>query len=218
MNPHPTSGCKCQSCNVLFIPTANNRGRQEFCGELICRKKAKACANQKWRQKNPGHDSGPVQVARVQAWRANNPGYSGRQRRPKAPETPETLESLETPETPETPETTETPETPEVLEVLEVLEALQDSAPIQSVDNQTVADSAVEPVSVFAQRALDVPAAKSGNAEALQDLAHTQELLMVGLISVLLGDALQDSFVTYRRELVERGRRVLADNPEGLAA
>ena len=194
MNPHPTSGCKCQSCNVLFIPTPNNRGRQEFCGELICRKKAKACANQKWRQKNPGHDSGPVQVARVQAWRANNPGYSGRQRRPKAPETPETPE------------------------VLEVLEALQDSAPIQDVDNQVVADSAAEPASVFAQRALDVPAAKSGNAEALQDLAHTQELLMVGLISVLLGDALQDSFVTYRRELVERGRRVLADNPEGLAA
>ena len=188
MNPHPTSGCKCQSCNVLFIPTANNRGRQEFCGELICRKKAKACANQKWRQKNPGHDSGPVQVARVQAWRASNPGYSGRQRRPKAPETPETLE------------------------------ALQDSAPIQDVDNQSVADSAVEPVSVFAQRALDVPAAKSGNGDALQDLAHTQELLVMGLISVFLGDALQDSFVTYTRELVERGRRVLADNPEGLAA
>ena len=203
MNPHPTSGCKCQSCNVLFIPTANNRGRQEFCGELICRKKAKACANQKWRQKNPGHDSGPVQVARVQAWRASNPGYSGRQRRPKA---------LETPETPETPETLET------LETLETPEALQDSAPIQDVDNQSVADSAVEPVSVFAQRALDVPAAKSGNGDALQDLAHTQELLVMGLISVFLGDALQDSFVTYTRELVERGRRVLADNPEGLAA
>ena len=215
MNPHPTSGCKCQSCNVLFTPTANNRGRQEFCGELICRKKAKACANQKWRQKNPGHDSGPVQVARVQAWRANNPGYSGRQRRPKAPETPETPE---TPEPLETLERLERLERLETLEVLEVPEALQDSAPIQDVDNQAVADSAVESASGFAQRALDVPAAKSGNAEALQDLAHTQELLMVGLISVLLGDALQDSFVTYRRELVERGRRVLADNPDGLAA
>lgn len=45
-----------------------------------------------------------------------------------------------------------------------------------------------------------------------------QDLVVVGLISVLLGDALQDTFVTYRRELVERGRRVLADNPCGLAA
>jgi hypothetical protein len=79
--------------------------------------------------------------------------------------------------------------------------------------------------SVFSQSEPGAAAAESRNAwaesrngVALQDLANTQELLVVGLISVVIGEALQDRFVDFHRELVERGRRILADNPGGLAA
>ena len=52
----------------------------------------------------------------------------------------------------------------------------------------------------------------------LQDSASTQQALVAGLISTMMGDALQDSFSQFARKLVERGRRVLAGNPDGLAA
>lgn len=79
-------------------------------------------------------------------------------------------------------------------------------------------DFAVGAASDFAQSKPGDGAAESRNGGPLQDLAPIQELLVVGLISVVMGDALQDRFVDFQRELVERGRRVLADNPGGLAA
>jgi hypothetical protein len=54
--------------------------------------------------------------------------------------------------------------------------------------------------------------------DALQDSASTQQALVAGLISTIMGDALQDSFSQFTLKLVERGRRVLAGNPGGLAA
>ena len=182
MEPVSKFGSKCQSCNVLFSPSVNNRGRQSFCGKGACVKAAKALSNLRWRRKNPGYDSGPEQVARVQAWRARNPDYNKGKKRPKPPV------------------------------------ALQDFASTQGVDSKAVTEFAAPAQSVFAQRAPDAPAAESGNSVALQDFAPIQLLLVVGLISVVFGDALQENFVTYRRELVERGRRVLACNPDGLLA
>ena len=44
---------------------------------------------------------------------------------------------------------------------------------------------------------------------ALQDLVCVQVPLLVGVVSLLIGDALQDRFATFTRELVERGKRVL---------
>jgi hypothetical protein len=49
---------------------------QRFCSAQACRKASKARSNALWRQKNPGYDRGPEQVARVQRWRAGHPGYS----------------------------------------------------------------------------------------------------------------------------------------------
>jgi hypothetical protein len=45
---------------------------------------------------------------------------------------------------------------------------------------------------------------------ALQDLAGVQVPLLAGVVSLLIGDALQDRFAVFARELVDRGRRVLA--------
>jgi hypothetical protein len=45
---------------------------------------------------------------------------------------------------------------------------------------------------------------------ALQDLASCQVPLLAGVVSLLIGEALQDRFAHFTRELVDRGRRVLA--------
>jgi len=45
---------------------------------------------------------------------------------------------------------------------------------------------------------------------ALQDLAALQVPLLVGVVSLLIGEALQDRFAHFARELVDRGKRVLA--------
>jgi len=51
---------------------------------------------------------------------------------------------------------------------------------------------------------------------ALQDLALLQHPLMVGLISSLMGEALQESLASVTDRLVEQGQRWLAKNPHGL--
>ena len=45
---------------------------------------------------------------------------------------------------------------------------------------------------------------------ALQDLASCQVPLLAGVVSLLIGEGLQDHFAHFTRELVDRGRRVLA--------
>jgi hypothetical protein len=52
--------------------------------------------------------------------------------------------------------------------------------------------------------------AESPRADALQDFASLQVPLLVGVVSLLLGDALQDRFAELTRQLVDRGKRVLA--------
>jgi len=97
--------------------------------------------------------------------------------------------------------------------------ALQDSAPTQPVDPQPLACPEANPPSVLFQRELpQEPGANPCSVEALQDSASTQQALVAGLISTMMGDALQDTFSQFARKLVERGRRVLAGNPGGLAA
>jgi hypothetical protein len=51
---------------------------------------------------------------------------------------------------------------------------------------------------------------RTTGADALQDLACVQVPLLAGVVSLLIGDALQDRFATFARELVDRGKRVLA--------
>jgi hypothetical protein len=53
------------------------------------------------------------------------------------------------------------------------------------------------------------PSTPSGTG-VLQDLAGVQVPLLAGVVSLLIGDALQDRFAVFARELVDRGKRVLA--------
>jgi hypothetical protein len=86
-------------------------------------------------------------------------------------------------------------------------DALQDLAPIEVSQNQpiTLTETGVV-ANDFGLREPSRPA----SADALQDLACVQVPLLAGVVSLLIGDALQDRFATFARELVDRGKRVLA--------
>ena len=88
--------------------------------------------------------------------------------------------------------------------------ALQDLAPPEPSAAEPLTDNpggrAPGPLSASA------PAGPLGGG-ALQDLADIQVPLLVGVVSLLLGDALQDRFAEVARHLVDRGKRVLAAEP-----
>ena len=82
---------KCMSCGVFFIPDPRKGERQRYCCAADCRRASKAASQATWlaRPANKDYFSGPVHVARVQAWRAAHPGYScGRVRPPRALQDP----------------------------------------------------------------------------------------------------------------------------------
>src|ERR1700694_5505081 len=74
---------KCKCCLKLFRPDPRNRRHQFYCSALGCRAASKSVSQARWLAKpeNQSYFSGPVNVARVQAWRARHPGYWGRGRR-----------------------------------------------------------------------------------------------------------------------------------------
>jgi hypothetical protein len=68
---------KCKCCLKLFRPDPRNRRHQFYCSASGCRAASKAASQARWRAKaeNQSYFRGPVNVARVQAWRARHPGY-----------------------------------------------------------------------------------------------------------------------------------------------
>ena len=74
----------CMSCAEFFIPDHRNGERQRYCCAADCRRASKAARQAAWLARPPNIDyfSGPVHVARVQAWRAAHPGYSRGRARP----------------------------------------------------------------------------------------------------------------------------------------
>ena len=68
---------KCKCCLKLFRPDPRKRRHQFYCSALGCRAASKAASQARWLAKpeNQSYFSGPVNVARVQAWRARHPGY-----------------------------------------------------------------------------------------------------------------------------------------------
>ena len=68
---------KCKCCLKLFRPDPRNRRHQFYCSGSGCRAASKAASQARWRAKpeNQSYFRGPVNVARVQAWRARHPGY-----------------------------------------------------------------------------------------------------------------------------------------------
>ena len=69
---------KCLSCGEFFTPDPRSGERQRYCCAADCRRASKAASQAAWLAKPSNRDyfSGPVHVARVQAWRAAHPGYS----------------------------------------------------------------------------------------------------------------------------------------------
>ena len=89
-------------------------------------------------------------------------------------------------------------------------DALQDLAPSEVSQNQPIT---INEIGLLADDfGLCEPSkpSKTPRAGALQDLAYVQVPLLAGVVSLLIGDALQDRFATFTRELVDRGKRVLA--------
>ena len=68
---------KCRGCRKLFRPDPRNRHHQRYCSEPVCRAASKAASQARWLAKPENQDyfRGPVNVARVQAWRSRHPGY-----------------------------------------------------------------------------------------------------------------------------------------------
>ena len=90
------------------------------------------------------------------------------------------------------------------------LDALQDLAPTEVSQNQPIT---INEIGLLADDfGLCEPSkhSEASRAGALQDLAYVQVPLLAGVVSLLIGDALQDRFATFTRELVDRGKRVLA--------
>ena len=70
---------KCLCCHDLFFPEPRSAGRQRYCSAAACRRASKAARLAK--PENQGYFVGPMNVRRVQAWRAVHPGYArGRSR------------------------------------------------------------------------------------------------------------------------------------------
>ena len=74
---------KCKCCLTFFRPDPRNRNHQRYCSAAACRAASKATSQARWlaAPENQGYFRGPVNVARVQAWRSCHPGYWRRARR-----------------------------------------------------------------------------------------------------------------------------------------
>ena len=68
---------KCLFCGSMFSPDPRNARHQKYCSAADCRKASKAASRGAWLAKPENEDyfRGPENVARVQAWRAEHPGY-----------------------------------------------------------------------------------------------------------------------------------------------
>lgn len=77
MGMYPRGQCKCLKCGEFYQPDARNRGRQKYCTKPECRSASKRESQRRWSAKPQNRDyfKGRANVERVQAWRAEHPGY-----------------------------------------------------------------------------------------------------------------------------------------------
>ena len=116
---------KCLNCGDIFDPDCRNVGRQHYCSKPECRRASKAAAQAAWLAKpqNSDYFSGPTQVARVQVWRAANPGY-GRARRKVSAALQDTLPAQVIDSIDETPNHGEIPKVPALQDALPPLDLM----------------------------------------------------------------------------------------------
>jgi hypothetical protein len=72
----------CLNCDAAFVADPRNAHHQQYCLAPACRKASKNASQERWLAKpeNLNYHSGPVAVARVQAWQVANPEFRGRQK------------------------------------------------------------------------------------------------------------------------------------------
>ena len=75
---------KCKCCRELFRPDPRNLAYQRYCSKPRCRAASKAASHAHWLAKpeNREYFRDPWHAERVRAWRARNPGYWCKLRRP----------------------------------------------------------------------------------------------------------------------------------------
>jgi len=68
---------RCLCCRKLFGRDPRSGRRQKYCSEPECRAASKQSSQRRWLRKRENHEyfCGEQHVDRVQAWRAQNPGY-----------------------------------------------------------------------------------------------------------------------------------------------
>ena len=71
---------KCLNCKQLFRPDPRNLRHQRYCTKDACRRASKTASQRRWLNKAENRDyfCGPDQIARVQRWRVQHPGYARR--------------------------------------------------------------------------------------------------------------------------------------------
>ena len=72
-----------QVLSEVIRPDPRSRRHQRYCSATACRAASKAASQARWlaTPENQGYFRGPVNVARVQAWRSRHPGYWRKGRR-----------------------------------------------------------------------------------------------------------------------------------------
>lgn len=85
---------KCLCCQLFFDVDRRVGERQRYCPKPDCRRASKTASQAAWLAKphNQDYFRDPVHVARVQAWRAQHPGYN----RPKRRTSPALQDALST--------------------------------------------------------------------------------------------------------------------------
>jgi hypothetical protein len=67
-------------CKDWFEADPRNRGHQRYCSKAACRRASHTASQRRWLSKPENRDyfRGPINVARVQAWREAHPDYGQR--------------------------------------------------------------------------------------------------------------------------------------------
>jgi hypothetical protein len=185
---------KCRCCGDLYMPERRNAYHQKHCCKAGCQAASRRCSQARWLAKpeNRDYHGKSGQVARVQAWRREHPGYWRRKAValqdffPAQPADAVALTSgLTAPWVPAS------------------------GVPTSALGTaQHSGEQQVASLSAVAEPAADVA--------PLQDLFPSQDPVVVGLISILTG-ALQDDMAGMIARLQTRGRAILRNGP-GLAA
>lgn len=180
---------KCLHCNEIHHPDPRNRRRQRYCSAPDCRRAAKADSQRRWLER-PGNENyfrGADNCERVRQWREAHPGY-WRRMVPKAFVALQDL-SIGQGDGQVVDNEVNCPAKPCV--------ALQDLSTGQG-DGQVVENEGNAPSEPFV---------------ALQDIWRSQDALIVGLISMVSGVALQDDIALTIKSVLDRGEDILRMMP-----